>query len=62
MPGWLSRALPYATVAIAAVVPLAAGIYLLTTTAWTTAERTLLRRRILPSGTPGPGQPGPAHA
>lgn len=45
MPGWLSRALPYATVAIAAVVPLAAGIYLLTTTAWTAAERALLRRR-----------------
>jgi len=54
--------LPYLTVDIAAVVPLAAGIYLLTTTAWTTAERALLRRRIMPSGTPGPGPAGPALA
>ena len=64
-PGWLTRVLPYTTVVIAAVVPLAAGIYLLTTTAWTTAERALLRRRLLrPArpGTPGPGQPGTAVA
>ncbi len=54
--------LPYLTVVIAAVVPLAAGIYLLTTTAWTTAERALLRRRILPSAKPDPGQAGPALA
>ena len=63
-PGWLTRVLPYTTVVIAAVVPLAAGIYLLTTTAWTTAERALLRRRILrpaTPGTPGPGRPGPAQ-
>ncbi len=60
VPGWLTRLLPYTTVVIAAIVPLAAGIYLLTTTAWTTAERALLRRRILPSGMPGPGRPGPA--
>jgi YidC/Oxa1 family membrane protein insertase len=62
--GWLARVLPYLTVVIAAVVPLAAGIYLLTTTAWTTAERSLLRRRILPPVTPdgGPGSPGPALA
>jgi len=26
--------------------PLAAGLYLLTTTAWTLAERALLRRRL----------------
>jgi hypothetical protein len=59
VPGWLTRLLPYTTVVIAAIVPLAAGIYLLTTTAWTTAERALLRRRILPSGMAGPGgQPG----
>ncbi len=65
VPGWLTRVLPYTTVVIAAVVPLAAGIYLLTTTAWTTAERALLRRRLLrPArpGTPGPGQPGTAVA
>lgn len=36
------RLLPFATVIIAAFVPLAAGIYLLTTTAWTLAERTIL--------------------
>jgi YidC/Oxa1 family membrane protein insertase len=60
--GWLTRMLPYLTIVIAAVVPLAAGIYLLTTTAWTTAERALLRRRIMPSGTPGPGPAGPALA
>ncbi len=60
--GWLTRVLPYLTIVIAAVVPLAAGIYLLTTTAWTTAERALLRRRILPSGTPGTGPDGPALA
>jgi YidC/Oxa1 family membrane protein insertase len=47
VPGWLTRLLPYTTVVIAAAVPLAAGIYLLTTTVWTTAERALLRRRIL---------------
>lgn len=36
------RLLPFGTVAVAAFVPLAAGLYLLTTTAWTLAERTLL--------------------
>ena len=60
--GWLTRVLPYLTVVIAAVVPLAAGIYLLTTTAWTTAERSLLRRRILPPAGPEPGQAMPAAA
>jgi YidC/Oxa1 family membrane protein insertase len=38
------RLLPFGTVLVAAVVPLAAGIYLLTTTAWTLTERTILRR------------------
>lgn len=42
--GRLMRLMPYGTVAVAAFVPLAAGVYLLTTTAWTAAERTLLRR------------------
>ena len=42
--GLVSRILPYTTVVIAAFVPLAAGIYLLTTTVWTAAERVLLRR------------------
>jgi YidC/Oxa1 family membrane protein insertase len=40
----LIRLLPFGTVVIAAIVPLAAGTYLLTTTAWTVAERTALRR------------------
>jgi len=44
--GWLTRVLPYLTIVIAAFVPLAAGLYLLTTTAWTAAERTVLMRRI----------------
>lgn len=43
--GVLSRIVPYTTVVIAAFVPLAAGIYLLTTTSWTAAERALFRWR-----------------
>jgi len=42
----LARLAPFITVVFAAFVPLAAGLYLLTTTAWTLAERTLLRRRF----------------
>jgi YidC/Oxa1 family membrane protein insertase len=40
--GWLVRALPYTTLVIAAIMPLAAGLYLLTTTAWAAAERAVL--------------------
>jgi hypothetical protein len=43
-PGLLVRALPYVTVVIAAFAPLAAGIYLLTTLAWSLAERVLYSR------------------
>jgi len=43
-PGLLVRALPYVTVVIAAFAPLAAGIYLLTTLAWSLAERMLYAR------------------
>jgi YidC/Oxa1 family membrane protein insertase len=43
-PGLLVRALPYVTVVIAAFTPLAAGIYLLTTLAWSLAERMLYSR------------------
>lgn len=43
--GRLLRLLPYGTILIAAFLPLAAGIYLLTTNAWTTAERAWLRRQ-----------------
>ena len=63
--GMLLRVIPYATVAIAAVVPLAAGLYLLTTTAWAAAERAVITRRISPgrpaSGQPSPGQPSPGR-
>ncbi len=57
--GVVSRVLPYVTVCIAAFVPLAAGLYLLTTTAWTAAERALWRRwsghraQSLPNATAG---------
>jgi YidC/Oxa1 family membrane protein insertase len=43
-PAVLARVLPFATVAVAGFVPLAAGLYLATSTAWTLAERTLLHR------------------
>ncbi|MFC0530664.1 YidC/Oxa1 family membrane protein insertase [Phytohabitans kaempferiae] len=36
--------LPYGTLAVAAFVPLAAGLYLVTTTAWTGLEQGVLRR------------------
>ena len=42
--GLLVRALPYLTVVIAAFAPLAAGIYLLTSLAWSLAERMLYWR------------------
>ncbi len=41
---WLTRTLPYLTVVIAALAPLAAALYLLTTVAWTLAERRLFLR------------------
>jgi YidC/Oxa1 family membrane protein insertase len=47
--------LPFTTLVIAAFVPLAAGLYLLTSAAWTLAERTVLRRRIaVPASAAGP--------
>lgn len=42
----ITRLLPFTTLIIAAFVPLAAGLYLLTSTAWTLAERTVLGRRF----------------
>jgi YidC/Oxa1 family membrane protein insertase len=42
--GWLGHVLPYTALIIAAFVPLAAVLYLVTTTSWTTAERAVLRR------------------
>lgn len=41
--------LPFATAAVAVVVPLAAGLYLLVTVAWTLAQRLILRR-VYPTG------------
>jgi YidC/Oxa1 family membrane protein insertase len=48
----LTRLAPQVTVVVAAFVPLAAGLYLVTTTAWTVAERTVLRRRIAANAGP----------
>ena len=41
----MARLLPYGTLLSAAFLPLAAGLYLLTTTAWTVVERTILGGR-----------------
>lgn len=40
--------LPYVTVVVAAFVPLAAAVYILTSSAWTVAERIVLRRLLDP--------------
>jgi YidC/Oxa1 family membrane protein insertase len=45
-PGLLVMVLPYLTVVIAAFAPLAAGIYLLTSLAWSLAERLLFWKRL----------------
>jgi YidC/Oxa1 family membrane protein insertase len=42
----LAKVAPYLTVAFAAFLPLASGLYLATTSAWTLAERAILRRRL----------------
>ncbi|MCP2165004.1 YidC/Oxa1 family membrane protein insertase [Goodfellowiella coeruleoviolacea] len=42
--GWLVRVLPFGTLLGAAVLPLAAGVYLLTSTTWAVIERAVLRR------------------
>lgn len=52
----LTRLVPYATVAIAAVVPLAAGLYLLTTATWSAAERAVITRRMSLARGPDPGR------
>jgi hypothetical protein len=65
VPPWLTGLMPYLTAVFAAFLPLAAGLYLLITTAWTLLERTLLRRFLLrpqappppPSGRPAPPPP-----
>jgi YidC/Oxa1 family membrane protein insertase len=40
----VTKLTPYLTAVFAAFLPLAAGLYLVTTTAWTLGERTILRR------------------
>ena len=57
LAGVLGRVLPYLTVIVAAFVPLAAGLYLLTTTSWTAAERAIWRWLAH-----RPGQGAPASA
>jgi YidC/Oxa1 family membrane protein insertase len=42
--GQLTRVLPYGTLVTAAFIPLAAGLYLLTTTTWAVVERAILQR------------------
>ena len=54
--GLLTRVLPYVTVVIAAFAPLAAAIYLLTTVAWTLAERRLFLHRTFPDRTGRPAE------
>jgi YidC/Oxa1 family membrane protein insertase len=53
--GAVTRVIPYLSVAIAAVLPLAAGLYLLTSTAWSAAERAVFARRLAASRGPGAG-------
>jgi YidC/Oxa1 family membrane protein insertase len=48
--GLVSRAMPFGSLVMAAIVPLAAGLYLLTSAAWTLAERAVLRRCLRQPG------------
>jgi YidC/Oxa1 family membrane protein insertase len=52
--------LPYVTVVFAAFVPLAAAVYILTSTTWTVAERWLLRRLLDPDRTGSDGRTTPS--
>lgn len=42
---------------VAALMPLATGLYLLTTTAWSAAERAIVARRMRTAAAPEPGEP-----
>jgi YidC/Oxa1 family membrane protein insertase len=46
--GLLTKVMPLMSVVIAAFVPLAAGLYLLTSATWTAVERRVLRGRVTP--------------
>ncbi|TYK46144.1 hypothetical protein [Actinomadura decatromicini] len=48
--GLVARAPPFGTIVVAAFVPPAAGLYLLTSGAWTAAERAVLRRGAVLAG------------
>jgi YidC/Oxa1 family membrane protein insertase len=52
--GALTKVLPFLTVVIAAFAPLAAAVYLVTSTGWSVAERWLFLRARHPSGQDGP--------
>lgn len=54
----LAPYLSFGTVLFAALVPLAAGLYLLTTTAWTVSERALLHRAADPAPAGRPAAAG----
>jgi YidC/Oxa1 family membrane protein insertase len=60
--GVITWLLPFFTLVVAAFLPLAAGIYLLVTTAWTVTERAVLQLRIARSPRPQPSRPGTAVA
>jgi len=53
----ITTVLPYVTVVFAAFMPLAAGVYLITTVAWSAGERWLFSRRAPITSTPMPAQP-----
>jgi hypothetical protein len=50
--GLVVKVLPYLTVVIAAFAPLAAGIYLLTSLAWSLGEREFFRRTTVATADP----------
>ncbi|HEY0247810.1 MAG TPA: membrane protein insertase YidC [Gryllotalpicola sp.] len=56
----VSSYLGFITVVFAAFVPLAAGLYLLTTTVWTTVERGVVTALLRPSPPPAATPPGSA--
>ncbi|MFG2206926.1 YidC/Oxa1 family membrane protein insertase [Streptomyces sp. NPDC048638] len=58
-PGGMAKLMPllsFGTLITVAVVPLAAGLYMVTTTVWTACERALLHRDRTPDGAQGQGQ------
>jgi YidC/Oxa1 family membrane protein insertase len=60
-PGALVKVLPYLTVVIAAFAPLAAGVYLITSLAWSLAERRFFWRSAA-KNPENPENPGAARA